>query len=299
MAELNNRITAQAPGIATYTVTHKVTGRSTTFKVYVDRYTYVLTTEFKFNDSDAVLIRSFYDRIESMYAEDPPEPDAQWTAWIASRVLGGIIYNHKDPIQVAFFDSIAGISFAGNNEEEYLTSTLGYSDAECAQLIGAIQGNYSDASNLQDRSDFAHMQMSLSARLAYVQWIATVGEDGSYMGGWLGDAVIWETDEINHTTSLKNDDYHADLDAENIFRLTSEDCSLVEAANTYYANLTSSSNRAVVFLGYIDYETVRSKIHNYLLIWDDETIKTAYPDTYNFLKSLQAGLPDIYNFAAE
>lgn len=299
VAELNNRITAQKPGIATYTVTHKVTGRSTTFKVYVDRYTYVLTTEFKFNDSDAVLIRSFYDRIESMYIDDFPEPDYQWTAWIASRVLGGIIYNHKDPIQVAFFDSIAGISFAGNNEEEYLTSTLGYSDAECAQLIGAIQGNYSDASNLQDRSDFAHMQMSLSARLAYVQWIATVGEDGSYMGGWLGDAVIWETDEINHTTSLKNDDYHEDLDAENIFRLTSEDCSLVEAANTYYANLTSSSNRAVVFLGYIDYETVRSKIHNYLLIWDDETIKTAYPDTYNFLKSLQAGLPDIYNFAAE
>lgn len=296
VAELNNRITAQAPGIATYTVTHKVTGRTTTFKVYVDRYTYVLTTEFKFNDSDAVLIRSFYDRIESMYAEDPPEPDAQWTAWIASRVLGGIIYNHKDPIQVAFFDSIAGISFAGNNEEEYLTSTLGYSDAECAQLIGAIQGNYSAASNLQDRSDFSHMQMSLSARLAYVQWIATVGEDGSYMGGWLGDAVIWETDKINHTTSLKNDDYHADLDAENIFRLISENCSLVDATNSYYASLTSSNNRAIIFLGYINYEFVRAKIYEYLGTSNEETIKIDCPDTYNFMRSLEAGLADIEDF---
>ena len=295
IASPSNTFSGLLTGIAVYTATHKVTGRTTTFKVYVDRYTYVLTTEFKFNDSNAVLIRNFYDRIESTYADDFLERDYQYTAWIASRVLGGIVYegSYTDELE---WDILAGQSFSGDDEEQYFTNVLGYSSAECVQLRNAIQDNYSKSGSMQDRSDFAHMQIGLSARLTYEQWIVTLGEDMSYMAGWLGDAVIWETDEVNHTTSLKNDDYRADLDAENIFRLTSEDCSLVDATNTYYASLTLSNNRADIFLGYIDYEYAESKIHFYLADNDEDSIKEKYPDTYNFLKSLEAGLADIGEF---
>ena len=68
-------------------------------------------------------------------------------------------------------------------------------------------------------SDFAHFQISLAARLAYylgkdnlLSNIYTKGSDAkvSYLAGWLGDATL-------KPVVFKNDDYQADLDAENLY----------------------------------------------------------------------------------
>ncbi len=82
-------------------------------------------------------------------------------------------------------------------------------------------------------------------------------EDLSYLGGWLGDAVLPDN---NGTTFFKNDDYCADLDAENIYRLIEAGRSSVDAVNFYYGSLTSESNRADKFLQYISYDFVKQKV---------------------------------------
>ena len=307
-------------GIATYTATHKVTGRQITFKVYVDRFTYELTREFGFSDSDALLIREVYNKVDAAY----PNDSALLRAWRSSRVLGGLIYDHKK--SAFLWSEVAGSAFLGN-EENYFTGMLGFTQAEYLQIKSAISLNYT---NIQT-ADFAHMQISLSARLAYqlnMEGVfANIGEDVydediSYLAGWLGDATLKENDG---QTSLKNDDYHADLDAENIYRLIAQGYTLVNAANTYYASLTSSYTRADVFLSHISYSTIKSKIYyrmvdealyvlmalaeenddtetlwQYFLLLNDEQyhldIIMSYPDTYNFMCSVRDGRADIANY---
>lgn len=319
---LENTFNGLAVGIATYTATHKVTGRTTTFKVYVDRYTYVLTTEFAFDDSDALLIRDVYTKVDAAY----PNESILVRAWRASRILGGIIYN--DGIEGWFkWSDVAGIAFLGA-EDSYFINTLGFTATEYSNINTAIVQNYNNSPN----SDFAHMQISLAARLAYqlnrngiVSNIGTFcsDEDVSYLAGWLGDAVLLGDDGKTH---LPNGDYHADLDAENIYRLIAQGATLVNATNTYYASLTSTRTRATKFLEYIDYTTVKTKIYYELIdkalqrivdmaiaegdialcqyytnLMNDEqyhidTIRQNYPDTYDFLYSLRDGKADIEDY---
>ena len=68
------------------------------------------------------------------------------------------------------------------------------------------------------------MQITLSARLAYKLdldgFASNIGsfssaENVSYLAGWLGDATLKNDDGV---TTFGNDDYCADLDAENIYR---------------------------------------------------------------------------------
>lgn len=125
---------------------------------------------------------------------------------------------------------------------------------------------------------------------------------------------------------MANDDYCADLDAENVYRLIINGNSAINAMNSYYSNLTSSRTRADVFLQYISYDTVKEKVFmelidmqlsllmssaseqgNFVLVqyyldlindeqyhWD--TIKSNYPDTYDFLKSLNDGLANMGHY---
>ena len=318
----DNTFSGFSTGIATYTATHKVTGRTTTFKVYVDRYTYVLATEFGFDDSDALLIRDVYDKVDAAY----PNESALLRAWRASRILGGIIYN--DGIEGWFkWSDVAGIAFLGA-EDNYFVNTLGFTATEYSNINTAIVHNYNNSPN----SDFAHMQISLAARLAYQlnrNGIASnIGtfcsdENVSYLAGWLGDAVLLGNDG---KTNIPNGDYHADLDAENIYRLISQGATLVNATNTYYASLTPTRTRATKFLEYIDYTTVKTMIYYELIdkalqrivdmaiaegdialcqyytnLMNDEqyhidTIRQNYPDTYDFLYSLRDGKADIEDY---
>jgi len=107
------------------------------------------------------------------------------------------------------------------------------------------------------------------------------------------------------TTSFKNDDYHADLDAENIYRLILTGKTFVEAANQYYPSLTSTNTRADIFRTYISYTTVCQKVGDYALIFwgfsgdsaSMSAIRQSNPDTYNFLVSLEYGLADMGDYA--
>lgn len=190
--------------------------------------------------------------------------------------------------------------------------------------------------------DFCHLQYSLAARLAYSlgydsslsNWLTglvtgNVGyytdEEISYFAGWLGDATL--TGESGGTTSLKDDDYMADLDAENIYNIIQQGSSSVQAFSSYYQSLATGGNRSTTFKTHISYNTVQGKIfyelidaklHQWLAYYSNEnnvvmvqyyinlindenyhwnTIKDQYHDTYNFLKSLENNLPHVADYS--
>jgi len=98
------------------------------------------------------------------------------------------------------------------------------------------------------------------------------------------------------TPTFKNDDYHADLDAENIYRLILTGKTFVEAANQYYPSLTSTNTRADVFATYISLTAVEQKIFALTAYSTVYQLKVNYPDTYNFICSFQTGLADMDDF---
>lgn len=180
------------------------------------------------------------------------------------------------------------------------------------------------------------MQYSLAARLAYSlgktgdasNWLAGLktgnmkyysDEEISYLGGWLGDAVL--TGYNGGTTSFGNDDYMSDLDAESIYHIVLQGYSSVEAISNYYSSLSSTNNRSHVFTSHISFETVRDMVFYELIdadliylktynpenedyysnLLNDEDyhwniLKNQYHDTYNFLCSLRDHRPNSVNY---
>lgn len=162
------------------------------------------------------------------------------------------------------------------------------------------------------------MQISLAARLAHhlnldglASNIAGDDETVAYLAGWLGDATLL----TNGTTSFGNDDYIADLDAENIYRQIIQGKSITLASDNYF-NLLSTSTRAYIFTSYIPYETIEYKVYYELVDkqlnnrinlaasqgdlvtvkilqalledkeYHQEMIESNYPDTHDFLYSV-------------
>jgi len=311
VTESTGSISADDLGIAVCQATHKVTNRSYIFKVYVDRFTYELTNEFKFEDDDAVLIRNHYEKVDAAYTDK----SAYEKAWYASRSLSIFtylqLYKEFAGIRIDLWDAVGGYLEKPADILHYYLSTLDYSYDEYAQLKEAIEYQNKNALALS-AGDFAHFSYSLAARLAYyigkdvyfvLDDIQVIGEDASYIGGWLGDAVV----KLNSatTTSFKNDDYHSDLDAENVYRLMLTGKTLTEAVNQYYPSLTTETTRADIFRRYISYSTVEAKVTTYAsLLWmfsDDnlllEDIRDSNPETYNFLESLYFSQSDIGDYA--
>ncbi len=316
------KVTTKKIGIVTIEAMHKVTGRKKSFKIYVDRYVYELVNAFGFMDENALLIRDLYVKVDKVFAED----DEKYKAWVCSRLLGGIVYGNESSTVWSQFKwrDVAGQVFS-TTEEEYFTEVLGYTEEEYVKFKNAIVDQHNKL------IDFAHMQISLAARLAYDLnrdgLFANIGtfcsdEDVSYLAGWLGDATL----TANGTTSFGNDDYCADLDAENIYRLIQQGNSSIVAINSYYKSLTSTKTRAKIFLQNIPYDEVQNKVF-YQLIDEDLTIKAEaavsmgntqmaeyynslivdeqyhwsqlkalYSDTYDFLHSLQDGLSDMREY---
>ncbi len=303
----NGNLVGVSPGIAIYKAKHKVTGQAYTFNVCVDYYTYQLIEFFGFGEEAALLIRGVYDRVESSCTTS----NTYYVAWAYSRLLSMFNYNNWK------WKDTAGEVVPYSDLESFFLETLNYTYDEYTLIKESIQSQHTTAN-----PDFSHMQASLSARLAYKLdkdgWVSNIGtfcsdEDVSYLAGWLGDATIAE----NGTTSMSNDDYCADLDAENIYREIKTNVDYIEAICYYYRNLTSTHNRAHVFLSRIDYATVQSKVFyelidkeiyvalsiasdsgdlasviqlNALLNDEDyhwDIIEDSYHDTYNFLHSLQ------------
>ena len=155
--------------------------------------------------------------------------------------------------------------------------------------------------------DFAHCQIALVARLAYTlnkEGLASnIGshflyDDVSYMAGWLGDATI---SEDYGTPRMDNRDYCADLDAEISYRYIVMGCSASDVLSYYFFPIANSKNRAVLFLEYIPYDNVCQKVFNHLGLNKNNNahwakIQTDYPDTYDFLISLENGLETMGHF---
>ena len=269
---------------------------------------------FGFTLEDAALIKKVYDEVDNKF---PNETNLQ-RAWKCARLLGGIVYGNESSGSKSEFKwkDVAGQVFT-STEKEYFMNILEYSEDQYDQLRIAIVNQHSDTST----PDFAHYQISLSARLAYqldLDGLASnIGtfcsdEDVSYLAGWLGDATLLS----DGTTSFGNDDYCADLDAENTFRYILRGYSSVNAISEYYGSFSDTINRATIFLNYISYDVVRDKVFYELIDadiitlmslaalqgdivtvnyyknllndvnyhWD--TIRDLYPDTYYFLTSL-------------
>ena len=129
------------------------------------------------------------------------------------------------------------------------------------------------------------------------------------MSGWLGDT----TNIADVDPSIGNDDYKADLDSVNITSIMKKDnISFIEASNKYYNNIENGNyNRAEEFKKNVDFDDVKRKIYAQLgekikdsegrtikIPRDIKYIKENYPQTYNFIKSLennQHNLKDYYN----
>lgn len=296
--KLTGGATGKKIGITNYTATHKVTGRMYVFTVYVDRYTYELTNFFGFETDVSILIRDLYNKINATYSSSTEK----YKAWVASRVLSEFSYDDSTTyfliISINKWDDVAGSVTSMENRKTYFVNTLGYTEAEYNKLNNALDAQHK---NDKQTSDFTHMQYSLAARLAYrlnqdgvLSNIYTLSgnENVSYLAGWFGDATLTN----NGTTSFGNDDYMADLDAENIFRMVDSGTSSISAFNEYYNTLAiGPKNRATIFKTHLSYSTVESKVLSELKKTLND-VKTSYPDTYDFLMSLKDDLAEIKHY---
>lgn len=283
----NGRATGVRIGVARYMAKHKVTGRTYTFNVYVDNYTYSLIYFWDFDSTSALLIRNLYDKIDENYSAY----STKYRAWMTARLLSEFCYDDTDVdlgiIIINRWDDVAGSVTSNEDRYNFFVDTLGYSTNEYNILNNSL--NMQHTSSLS--SDFVHMQFSLAARLAYVLsldgFISNIytGADNeyvSYLAGWPGDAALLQ----NGTTHLGNADYTADLDAENLYRMVNSGNTSIYSFNTYYKRIDSgTTNRAVAFKSYLGYTNVESLVLS-KLNKSLEQVRNQYPDTYDFLRSL-------------
>ena len=180
-----------------------------------------------------------------------------------------------------------------------------------------------------DKGDFAHQQITTSAIMASEPsfhrdgigsniFLHTDDEGVADYAGWLGDATLMPP------PSFGGDDYISDLDAENITsRMKNKKISYFEAVNYYYDELANGSSRATLFLKDTGLDVVKKKIYAELvypelyrqinvasstrdleeikrlsgLLQDDnyamECLKREAPDTFRFIKNLEAESPTL------
>ena len=162
------------------------------------------------------------------------------------------------------------------------------------------------------KGDFSHMLYTISANLIDKghrvdnNWYNGGAKETSWdnaeerkdVAGWLGDAVY----DDDGKTSFGMDDYIADLDADNIAHLVTDEKSLVDAANEYYGALQKegSGYRTKTFVENNTYEAVEKAVMEKLKIEDvngdgkkdykdllEEDYRDTYLDTYKFLTRLK------------
>ena len=166
--------------------------------------------------------------------------------------------------------------------------------------------------SFKGKTDFSHQYITMATHLygqSRVPDLLGGHEHTNNMSGWLGDT----TNVADINPSIGNDDYKADLDSVNITSIMKKDnIGFIEASNKYYNNLENGNyNRAEEFKKNIDFDDVKRKIYAQLgekvkdsegktikIPRDINYIKENYPQTYNFIKSLennQNNIKDYYN----
>ena len=192
--------------------------------------------------------------------------------------------------------------------KETMEKTLGYklTDEEFKKMWNE------QIDSFKGKTDFSHQYITIATHLYGKSRIPDLLGGHEYtnnMSGWLGDT----TNVADVNPSIGNDDYKADLDSVNITSIMKKNnISFIEASNKYYKNLENGTyNRAEEFKKNIDFDDVKRKIYAQLgeKIKDSEGktikiprdinyIKKNYPQTYNFIKSLennQNNIKDYYN----
>ena len=160
--------------------------------------------------------------------------------------------------------------------------------------------------NMRNASDYAHYNITSAAIIAtdyppsgwdFIEWAKrrlanayTGGSDTSRedMAGWLGDATI-KTDSESHV-SFTQDDYKADLDAENVTNLMKvRGISYHEAEKIYFDMLNGGESRATIFLSHTPLNYVIDAILSKLNVDSLAELKIVEPDAYNFILNLEYG----------
>ncbi len=324
----NGTIFANGVGSAVVTAATADGGFTSVCMVEVKHFDYrtALREYCGFSYEAAELILRVYKKMDVILSsESKMERD-----WTCARLLSEFCYDYKSKVanivDINQWDKVAGSVTDLDNRQSYFINTLGFTEDEYDVINDAIIDNHNNSGNVEGRIDFAHLQYSLAARLAYKldkdNPLPDIGmgkythnyriysdEEVSYFGGWLGDAVLVLGDAT--TTSFGNNDYMADLDAENIFRMILQGYNSVSAFNKYYYDATDNNTRADVFLRHIPYDTAKAMVLSELLhlgldpTYDGEIenedecwrkIRSEYPDTYNFLKSLADHRSEIVNY---
>ena len=289
--------------------THKVTGMVKYFDLVIrheNPYTDLLISDFRFTDEAAVLITKLYSAIRT-FNDDLSVIDSSWRF---ARIIGAFNYDEsfKGFASIAW-DQVAGNPvdvYEGNSRvsiQTYITKYLGFTNSEYNTLKNAVTSQHISSGIDKNYGDFAHMQISIAARLAYYMnktgLIGTLGgltnSNISYLAGWLGDATI---DETKTGLSFNNDDYIADLDAENIYRtiIAYPEDGILQSTLLYYNVMKAEThgNRAVIFQRHVPYETVLELIYGEFFpidctpenCWFFISTDEYYLPVYNFLQSL-------------
>ena len=164
------------------------------------------------------------------------------------------------------------------------------------------------------KTDFAHQYITMATHLYGKPRLADIRgghKNTNDMSGWFGDT----TDVADIKPSIGNDDYKADLDAVNIVSLMKNNNSnFITTSNNYYDKLENNVyNRAEEFKKNVDFNEVKDKIYNQLsesYILEKEGrivgipsninyIKEKYPQTYNFIKSVENNQNNIQDYYGE
>ena len=163
------------------------------------------------------------------------------------------------------------------------------------------------------KTDFAHQYITMATHLYGKPRPADLRgghKNTNDMSGWFGDT----TDVADPKPSIGNDDYKADLDAVNIVSsMKNNNSNFITESNNYYDKLENNVyNRAEEFKKNVDFNEVKNKIYNQLsesyilekgriigLPSNINYIKEKYPQTYNFIKSVENNQNDIQDYYGE
>ena len=161
------------------------------------------------------------------------------------------------------------------------------------------------------KTDFAHQYITMATHLYGKPRLADIRgghKNTNDMSGWFGDT----TDVADTNPNIGNADYKADLDAVNIVSsMKKNNSNFITESNNYYDKLENNVyNRAEEFKKNVDFNEVKDKIYNQLIMSkrDGEIvskpsnidyIKRNYTQTYNFIKSVENNQNDIKNYYEE
>jgi hypothetical protein len=106
-----------------------------------------------------------------------------------------------------------------------------------------------------NKSDFAHQ--NITAATYFADDLGKIGPfadfrtggQTAFYAGWLGDSVLLVNDGNQKRVAFDDDDWYADIDAQNIhYYMDKYSISYMEAHNLYYGDISSSTNRRDIFI---------------------------------------------------